>query len=211
MAFHPYILSIYHLAENFRVTYFVQSNNEGCLSILEQVEGFDSLRFKTVLQDQPNIHFNIILTHRNVHNENSNVTQATTPSSQVCETFVSRRIDNEQTRDLNFVLSAGIDDSRLFLNSSTWEECRSDLLGNTTGFTFLYGSLTNLRDQLSPARRCRISTDLIQQLGFTRIDMSENTTNRTSEILLVLSRLCLHLPLLNLLQSDRFPLLSFVL
>jgi len=87
---------------------------------------------------------------------------------------VSRGIDDQQTGDLDFVVIL-VDDSRLVLDGGSREEGGTDLLSDTSSFALLDRSLTDLKLAYISDK-----THLVEELGFTGIDVSENTTNRTS-------------------------------
>jgi hypothetical protein len=97
-----------------------------------------------------------------VDNQDSNVTERRTTSTEVCERLVARCIDDKQTRDLHLESTILVDDSSLLLESVDREVCGTDLLGNTTSFALLHVCLT----------------DLVEQLRFTGIDVTKNTANR---------------------------------
>lgn len=88
-------------------------------------------------------------THRNVYNENGDITQTTTSRPQIGETLVAGRIDDEQTWDLDLVFPLFVDDRCLLLDRIPREEGGANLLCDTTCFTLLDRGLTDLGCQLT--------------------------------------------------------------
>lgn len=82
--------------------------------------------------------------YHNIDNQNGNVTQRASTSTQVSERFVSRGIDNEQTRNLVLLVAVLIHDGSLLLDCIHREVCSTNLLSDTAGFTLLNIGLTNL-------------------------------------------------------------------
>lgn len=125
----------------------VQSDNEGSLSVTEQPNRLQSLRFQAV---------------HDIDDENGDVTERRATGTQVGEGLVPWGIDNEQTRGLELHLVLRVNHSGLLSDCFDREVCSTDLLGDTTRFTFLNIGLTNL----------------IQKLSLSGIDVTENTTDR---------------------------------
>ena len=130
-------------------------------------------------------------TYHDIDDENGDVTQRATARPQVRERLVSGRIDNKQPRDLELeavVLHRPssapsslpavrerthlIQNGRLRLDSLNREIRRTDLLRNPSRLALL-----NIR-----------LPDLIQQLRLARIDVSQDTADRTSQIILAPGR-----------------------
>lgn len=81
---------------------------------------------------------------------------------------MTRRVDNQKTRDLELELAVLVDDLRLLLDGIDREVGGTNLLSNTTCLTFLDVGLT----------------DLVKQLRLTGIDVAKNTANGRSEVVL---------------------------
>jgi hypothetical protein len=81
---------------------------------------------------------------------------------------VTRGIDNQKTGDLELELAVLVDNLCLGAQSIDGEVSGTDLLGNTTGFTLLDIGLA----------------DLVKQLSLTSIDVTKNTANGRTEIIL---------------------------
>ena len=103
---------------------------------------------------------------------------------------MSRRVDDQETRDLVLLLAVLIHDSRLGLDGLDWEVCRADLLCDTSCFPFLHISLTDLDKSMYDQRlgdASAVEAHLVQQLRFTSIDVSKNTADRAAEVVLASS------------------------
>ncbi|KAI6776081.1 hypothetical protein HG530_000026 [Fusarium avenaceum] len=105
-------------------------------------------------------------TVHDIDDQNGNVTERGSTRSEVREGLVTRGIDNEKTRNLEVELAIGVDNRRLLSNGLNREVCGTDLLCNTTSFAFLDVGLS----------------DLVQKLGLSGIDVTENTANRGSQV-----------------------------
>ncbi|KAH3659215.1 hypothetical protein OGATHE_006099 [Ogataea polymorpha] len=105
-------------------------------------------------------------TMHDVNHQNGNVTQRGTSGSQVCERLVTWGIDDQQTWNLVNHLLVWSHDSSFLLDGLHREVCGTDLLRNTTSLASLNVSLSNL----------------VQKLGFTGIDVTQNTADRRTQI-----------------------------
>src|SRR5271156_6806839 len=94
-----------------------------------------------------------------VNNEDRNVAQTRASRSKIGERFVTRSIDDKQPRDLEVEGIIFVHRSSLHLDSIERKISCTDLLRDTSGFTFLDVGLT----------------DLIEKLCLTSIDVTENT------------------------------------
>ncbi len=101
-----------------------------------------------------------------IDDQNSNVTKTRTSRPQVTETFVTRCINNQQTRhvDIHWIKIFTLLD--LFNQFLLRKQSSSNLLSNTSSF-----SLLNVR-----------SSDFIQKSSLTSIDMTQNAANRISKL-----------------------------
>jgi hypothetical protein len=75
-------------------------------------------------------------------------------------------VDDQQTRHLELELAVLVDDLGLLLDGLDWEVGSTNLLSDTTCFAFLDVGLT----------------DLVEQLGLSGIDVSQNTANGRPEV-----------------------------
>ena len=103
-----------------------------------------------------------------IDNKNGNVAEGRATGSKVGEGLVTRRVDDQQTRDLELQLAVGIDDSSLLLDSIDREVRGTDLLGDTSRLAFLNIGLSNL----------------VEQLRLACIDVSQNTADGGSQVVL---------------------------
>lgn len=103
-----------------------------------------------------------------IDNQNGNVTERRTTGSEVRERLVTRCIDNQETGDLELELAIRVDDGRLLSDGLDREVCSTDLLCDTTGFAFLDVGLSNL----------------VQKFRLSGIDVTQNTANRGSQVVL---------------------------
>lgn len=83
-------------------------------------------------------------THRDINDQDGNVTQRTSSGSQVGKRLVSRGINDQQPRNLVLDSPVLVDDGRLLLDGLDREVGGTNLLGDSTCFTFLNTCLTNL-------------------------------------------------------------------
>ncbi|ROW05672.1 hypothetical protein VMCG_05275 [Cytospora schulzeri] len=111
----------------------VEGNDEGSLSVTEQLHRLESLRLKTV---------------HDIDDQNSNVAKRRTSGTQVGERLVTGRVDDQETRDLELKLAILVDDMCLLLDGVDGEVSGTNLLSDTTGLTFLDVGLTDLVEQL---------------------------------------------------------------
>lgn len=81
---------------------------------------------------------------------------------------MTRCVDNEQTRDLEFESVVLVDDRSLGLEGVHREVCGTDLLSDTTSFALLDVGLA----------------DLVEKLRLTSIDVTKNTANRRTKVVL---------------------------
>ena len=85
--------------------------------------------------------------HHDIDDKDSNVTERATTSTQVCERFVTGGIDDQETRNLVFLLAILVHNSSLLFDSLGREVSSTNLLCDTTGFTLLDIGLTDLNSQ----------------------------------------------------------------
>ena len=127
-------------------TNFVEGNDEWSRTGFQQIERFDGLWLETVLQSairqrRPTT----MQTDHDIHNQNGNVTQRTASCAQVGKGLVPRSVDDEKTRNLELEQPILVHDGRFGSNGFNWEVGRTNLLGNTSCFSFLYVCLTDLQ------------------------------------------------------------------
>jgi hypothetical protein len=77
-------------------------------------------------------------------------------------------IDDEQSRDLELESAVLVDNGCLLLDSFDWEVGSSDLLSDTASFTFLNVGLPNL----------------VKKFGLASIDVSQNTADGRTQVVL---------------------------
>ena len=75
---------------------------------------------------------------------------------------MTRSIDNQETRDVEFERSIFVDDLCLRFQSIDWEVCGPNLLRDTTSFAFL--------DVRLP--------DLVEKFCLTGVNMAQDTADR---------------------------------
>lgn len=93
---------------------------------------------------------------------------------------MARRVDDKKTRDLVLVRAVLVDDSRLGLDRFDREVGSSNLLGDSSGLTTLDVGLT----------------DLVEELGLSRVDVSENAADGRPKVILAPGSECLDVLLL---------------
>lgn len=121
-------------------------------------------------------------THHDIDDENSNVTKGRTTSSKIRERFVTRGIDDEETGKLVFCEISISENASLLLDSVHREVGGSDLLSDSSCFSFLNVRLTNLPALFNQSRvdslpREKRFTHLVEEFGFTSIDVTHDYTN----------------------------------
>mmetsp|Transcript_19535 Transcript_19535/g.48658 ORF Transcript_19535/g.48658 Transcript_19535/m.48658 type:complete len:563 (-) Transcript_19535:692-2380(-) len=132
---------------------FVQSNHKGNVLLTKHVQTFYCLLFEAVHQ---------------IHYKNRNITQRGTSGTKICERFVTGCIDYEHSRNCNVKVFGFVEFFGLHLEGLPFEVGGTDLLCNTSCFSFLNIGFTNF----------------IQQLCLPGIDVTHDDRNRTSEIIL---------------------------
>ena len=86
--------------------------------------------------------------YHDIHDENSDIAQRTATRTQVRERLVSGRVDDQKARNLVFLLPVFVHDGGLCLDRIDREVGSTDLLRNTSRFTFLDIGLTNLSKEI---------------------------------------------------------------
>mmetsp|Transcript_39728 Transcript_39728/g.105176 ORF Transcript_39728/g.105176 Transcript_39728/m.105176 type:complete len:521 (-) Transcript_39728:1181-2743(-) len=124
--------------------HLVQRNDEGAPALLQQLQGFHGLGLQSV---------------HDVNDQNRDVAQGGASVAKVGEGFVSRCIDDEQTRNLNVEIF--FDFRGLLSQSQIWEKRGTDLLRDATCFSVL-----NVR-----------TTNFVQQLRLSRVDVTHDAYN----------------------------------
>mmetsp|Transcript_3603 Transcript_3603/g.6281 ORF Transcript_3603/g.6281 Transcript_3603/m.6281 type:complete len:246 (-) Transcript_3603:1022-1759(-) len=103
-----------------------------------------------------------------INHENCNITKRATALTQVRERLVTRGIDHKKTRHLELEIEVCIELVGRLFQVLHWEVSCTNLLCNSTCFAFLYIS----------------STDFVKNLRFACVDMTHDTANRRSEVIL---------------------------
>lgn len=169
----------------------VEGDDERRLALAEETDRLERLRFEAVLQGVQTVSKERQgpkanaqnETHHDVDDKDSNVTQRRSTLTQVGERLVTRRVDNEQTRELvlfEVVLMKNEsvtlppcrarrkEDPYISKNAGPLldrihrEVGRADLLSDTARFALLHVGLS----------------DLVEQLGLARVDVTHDDTNR---------------------------------
>jgi hypothetical protein len=129
----------------------IESNNERGLSLRKQLERLESLVFETVLE---------------IDNQNSNITKTRASRPKVAETLVAWSINNEKSGNIDIDREEIFAFTDFFNQFILREESGTDLLSNSSCFSFLNVGLS----------------DFIQESSFTCVDVSQDAADRASVV-----------------------------